>query len=741
MNKRSVYGLLVSTLLLGASSARAAPTPSPVEIKATEKGLTFVANEAKRSLPKTFTMAGFSKQLINCPFTDNDTDLKASNISGSVSVGKVSLTPTDGGKLKVKLRAALKLKGQAKVTKPYACLGSTLRCQVDIDVSQVDGAGTFTASLVNGKVKLGSPDITMSNAKVSVDVSKCGFSGRVAKALISAFESLWVPAAERELAKWAKAELPKNLDPMLSDVTRLDGQLGFYRVVGTLHSIDADKQGLAVGASVKLTMPTRYSCNLPDKPAAPAVTTSPVYSFSGEQLGMALSRSVLWQAVAELWSGGMFCFPFSRLKDGLSDSVLAAGAALIGLDSVDSVVAKAPKAPELKLRPGSSGDAAVEMVLPDFLVVIKGKAGGKAQTITATADMTGLMDIGFDPKVSAAVIKTLKARIGEVKLTATDKSSLQLTPAKFITLVKTFALPAVKKTLIGQQIMPGVFQPTLPLARPYYVYVVRTTTTKDHVVLYSNMFGKPDKDNDAPDTSFKKQPGRVVARSARFVATGTDKTIPSQLLRFRWRVDGGKWSDISFGNEKSVTFTKAGVHTVEVYAIDLHGNIDRTPARATFAVDMVAPKLAVTSKPAGKLEQGEPATIRFSVSDDRSQPSQILVRQRIEHRARPSQDPRVVSDATLRAGSTESRLDRLPAGAYRVTLIARDVAGNESSTAVVKFEVLGAAGSTPSDIGELGGCTAGGGGQPSGLGLLLLLAALAAVIRYRRRGERTSDTV
>lgn len=114
-------------------------------------------------------------------------------------------------------------------------------------------------------------------------------------------------------------------------------------------------------------------------------------------------------------------------------------------------------------------------------------------------------------------------------------------------------------------------------------------------------------DNTPPDTRITGGPiGTTTDGTVTFTFTGTDNlTTPGNLL-FAWRVDGGSYTE--FANPTSVTILSLppGPHTFEVTARDLAGNIDQTPASATFTVGgaiqiRITSPLSGVTVPAGSL--------------------------------------------------------------------------------------------------------------------------------------------
>lgn len=99
-----------------------------------------------------------------------------------------------------------------------------------------------------------------------------------------------------------------------------------------------------------------------------------------------------------------------------------------------------------------------------------------------------------------------------------------------------------------------------------------------------------------------------------FDECSSDRTVrftsydDASVSRFVCRLDGGAWEACDGG---AVTYTNLseGPHTVQVAAIDENGNIDPTPATATFVVDTVEPETKITLAPLDPSQSTEAAFV------------------------------------------------------------------------------------------------------------------------------------
>ncbi|MDQ2700955.1 MAG: carboxypeptidase regulatory-like domain-containing protein [Actinomycetota bacterium] len=116
-------------------------------------------------------------------------------------------------------------------------------------------------------------------------------------------------------------------------------------------------------------------------------------------------------------------------------------------------------------------------------------------------------------------------------------------------------------------------QKTLDTANP--IAIVNGETTEQIDVELSP-------DTTPPETSIESAPrGTITADQATFTFSGT----PAEDVKtIECRIDSAAFTDC--GNEKTFVSLSEGSHTVEARAVDFAGNVDPTPAAATFTVDL-----------------------------------------------------------------------------------------------------------------------------------------------------------
>ncbi|MGH7163000.1 MAG: PAS domain S-box protein, partial [Planctomycetota bacterium] len=93
-------------------------------------------------------------------------------------------------------------------------------------------------------------------------------------------------------------------------------------------------------------------------------------------------------------------------------------------------------------------------------------------------------------------------------------------------------------------------------------------------------------DRDPPVTSDVRVGVSPEEERALFRFAGADlwNVTPRELLRFRWRVDGGAWQEPEREADVLVDAIGPGQHRIEVEAVDLAGNVERVPFVREFHV-------------------------------------------------------------------------------------------------------------------------------------------------------------
>ncbi|MCA9664052.1 MAG: hypothetical protein KC503_00645 [Myxococcales bacterium] len=766
------------SLFVGPRAARAAP--HDITVKVSPSGLEAIAQEVRPMIPTSFDWAGFNKNLFGCPFSSSSASVSLTSVKVNGKVDSLSINPGSGT---VTADISARVSSGSALGSFYVCIGSKTTCTITFAASKVTARATFTPVIAAGKVELRSPKVTLDapSSAAQINVSGCGAIGSVVNTAVPYIKGWLIDRIEGWLEKVALDNVPPAVEKALSGLTEYSGTLSGFKMSAELASSSASSSGLELGAdaSVSNTTTAKGSCAVPAAPAIPSVSTSPSLGSFTEHVGVAVSKAPLTEALYAAWRAGKFCLSSSMLKSTVGGATTSAGA-LLGFTQTDELSAKVSQAPKLTLRSGSDGQ--VDIAAP-FTITAKGKTSVGDATVTAKTTVTLQTKLTIDPLTRALTLDVVKVSSDAVTLSSTNPKLVLPKAALIKAAIDAIALPALQEAIDGRSLVPQVLHRTGGVLDPYYLFIVRRSNTTSHIKLYAKLFRKISSDTIAPWTNMTKKPPKLIgAESFRFVATGGDGGTPTELLRFRWRVDGGSWTTASYSQSYDKAFS-SGSHEVEVAAVDLHGNSDKTPSSVKFEVDAIAPTISVLQAPPARINATS-ADIEVTVNDNRSAAADVEVELRLERIS--GAQASLISEQPFARGATKHTLSNLQPGDYAVTLLARDEAGNVSKPVRVVFTREGASApgqpGNPPDPGETpqpgqpgsggagAGAGAGGAGGAGGVGggadpsagasisggcslsgtdsardesprnaaPLLLSLALLALARRRRRRRRSS---
>ncbi len=567
---------LIFILLLSTSGDAAAAEPSPLDLAAhlSPAGLDFVASELPRLLPRVVEADGFTQQLVNCPFTDSDTDLRVDKIKVGVTVSSLSLQPSSG-RITVQVRATVVGLAPFTVTRPYACVGYPMECTAGFEVKDAGATVSFSPRLEDGKVRLGDPalQLAVSKDQVTVDVSSCTLVGLI----LPLFKGYLVEQAKQSVQAIVLEQVPPRVEQLLSSFAQVTGEVPGFSASAALRSLAADDAGLTVGADVQLTPSGQPSCPLPEaSPPAPSSART-AFGPQPEHLALSLSRAALERAVLAAWRAGLLCADTGKLRTlGAPAELPPLGATLIGLESGATLALHVHQAPRVELLPGDGARA--QLVLKEVSLVIDGQGQAGKTRVTATLPVSVGVRLRLEPTTRSVVLDLLSLQLGAPTLSATDATGLRLQPALLGGLIKGIIAPVLQQRLSGLEVVPQVLHESGGLLDPYFLYLARGETTADELTLFASLFRRPDWDEAAPATRLTGALPQLTGDATVVLrAEGSDDRTPAELLRFRWRVNGGAWSEPGYAPTRTLALAE-GTNRVEVAALDQNGNADETPA-------------------------------------------------------------------------------------------------------------------------------------------------------------------
>lgn len=199
-------------------------------------------------------------------------------------------------------------------------------------------------------------------------------------------------------------------------------------------------------------------------------------------------------------------------------------------------------------------------------------------------------------------------------------------------------------------------------------------------------------------------PVKVSAQETVFRFAGYDQR-DGDNVSYSWRVDNGVWSVFSPANEARITGLLEGKHTIEVKAINSKNMMQDVPARYTFVVDSIAPKIRVV----GDRTVGSRASFFVEAADWLTPKEDVRVAYRLD-------DGRWTNFGYNKKIS----LSGLREGRHTLRVRAADNTGNTAETAF----------SFSAADGGFGCSTTSGNGA---LGDILVMLVLPALVLVRKR--------
>ncbi|MCC6749243.1 MAG: hypothetical protein IT371_16390 [Deltaproteobacteria bacterium] len=673
--------------LAGAERAPFANKSLDVVAQVSSDGLRFIGQELKNLVPKNVTFPDSNLQA-TC------LDVTFAKIQGEVTQTHGVTLSSVPGKLSATLNADVK--GSLQITaKP--CIGPTISCKVVFNVVKAGVTGTFVPALEGGKIRMKDTqvafDIRPDNTQITVP--DCGVVSSIADFVIPKAKQQIIDGVGNLLKGMALQSVPAEVEKALGNVTSYSGKDDMYSVNATLSDVAAMQTGLSVGVDLALDGLRTAKCFTAVMPTLPAPSGTPAFAWQGEELGVALSEKTIADAILAMWRAGDFCMRKDQQKaNGMTDDQNRSIGALLGfrITTVPQMEVHAHKPPTVKLYAGTT--TRVEVKLTDYTITIEGEGPNGATTLTGKVDVMVSLRLELDPVTGALIQRLNEIKMSNLRLTATDPTGLVMDAEKVLRFSESVAPMVVEPALDRRVVLPQVVRQEGGFLDPYYLYIARTGSAGDYALLYGRFFKKPVSDTLAPTTTLSKQPPKLTTEGTiRFEALGTDDKTPGPLLRYSWSTDGKSWSKAEYDRSHSWDF-KDGKYTVQVKAVDLNGNEDKTPTTYDFEVDGKPPTLAVTQQPPSTLKATQ-TIVTVKAEDDRSPADKIGLQAKVEFTPAGETTIRTLNEGAAVKGLTEVKLDLPGDGDYRVTLVAVDEAGNLSKTEYVTFRVEGLGPATP----------------------------------------------
>ncbi len=719
----AAHRALALALLVGALTggpAGAQTCQRAVALRVNEGGLAFLAQQALPLLPKELAVPPLTQTVFDWPFTSEDAQLQLQGLTASLAVSELQAT-MDNATLLLRLRGDVRASGPVAILHPYpgqaredcqaslATLGAAVRLGL-----QLDSSGDAIA------VHVTDAKVTLDPSATTATLSGCA-TGDLLASVAGLLRDHLLGAAQSALEGLARTQLPGLLQDQLRAAGSFAGEVHGLRYQAALASLDTDERGLRLtvsGSVVPQSSVVPPCLAAADLTAPSCAGASPALRATGAMFAAGVSAPLLEQILFALWRSGQLCLDSRSLEAGPLAAALGQLAAALGQPAGTTVAFRLTLARPPRVR--CAARSGVTLELPGAALDLSLEPpGGPSGRLALTADLAVSAEPWIDPASNSVAVSLSGTEVSRVDVLGSQ--GLTLDPARLQRFLSDVVIPALHLRLAALQLSPAV----IDSGHSFLVSLRQLEVGDGFLAAYLDAYpgGLAERDTSPPRTLILRDPGPVVGpQLTPIVVGGTDDVTPVPLLRYRARVDGGAWSAPSYSRRLDVA-TPAGLHLVEVAAVDLHGNVDPEPVQVRLQVDSVPPVLRVLERPTALVRDGR-AAVRFEGSDDLTRVVKLVYQAELFRVPDGGGVPDRVGLRAWTAGVSDARFEDLDDGVYRLRLTVRDEAGNvtsDDSGFVVQHE----------------GCQAAPGRATGSLPVVLaLLGALALLGRLRRAGDR-----
>jgi MYXO-CTERM domain-containing protein len=718
--------LILTVVCFGNAPAAFAHT---VEAHLSSGGVEWVQDQVKTLVPKSLPVDDVTKKVYSCP--GDDATFTQRNTTVNLEVHEIDLVIPEDGTLRIDLTMSAQVDGEAHFENPYACLGSTT-CEDHLTIDHARAVIDFAAWVdETGRLRanLDNIDLYLTGDQIDANFSDCAISG-IVNTVIDLAKGFAVEMLVAKVDELAQEKIGPMLEQMLGNFSGMSMSVGPLDIKAELTKLDMRTSGIDVAADIDVTSSGSLLdiCPRQEGSGQPASHQGDVPDLTDgvpAHLAVAVNLGLMDDALYNVWESGMMCVTPDLLDVFNIDLDLSkVGELLPGFPPTTQfrLMAYMLEPPTMSVTSGAGANmslnikgmvADLDAELPD----------GNTRSLHLELDASASVKIEVDPYVNA--LRASLVTVNVDRLDITEEASADLVGfdfGKMRQLLEDNVLPEIASEMTGIPLTGPIFGGMMG----YYVILRELRSTGAYLVAKLDLFHAPDRDNNAPDTSIDDAPAGVIAAKHAFITvSGQDPEIPSELLQYELVVDGHLKPPTFVRLINVGTPGESGDVSVEVRAIDLHGNADPTPARTTLTIDGILPKVNLTDAPAGTADTASP-NIGWAMSDDLTATGAlkpVITTYRMDDDQAGQGTLR--DEIELSPGQTSHHVP-LDRGTWRVVVTVFDEAGNEASDSQI-FDVNADAGGC--------GCVVrrGAGGPRWAFGLLALGLVMLRIRRTRRR--------
>jgi hypothetical protein len=430
-----------------------------------------------------------------------------------------------------------------------------------------------------------------------------------------------------------------------------------------------------------------------------------------------ISANAINRALHAVWRSGMLCVDDSQLSQPTLKDGLSKVGSLLGLPASTriGVALQMQRPPQVAITPLTG----LRFEVPSMTVRLQMTHGdGAVESACMNAAVTVAASPWVQPQDSTIALDLHQMKIDQFELVACNgvenSTRLHFDPARLQRFVGKVALPMLRKRLDETRLSPSLIN-----VAGFLVELKSVQMAEGYMVVSLDAHDVAPTGNTVPPETLTKTrvPSVVGPQMLKILVGGQDDVTKEALLQYKVRINGGEWSEATYGGRVDVAVSK-DVSLIEVAAVDVDGNVDPTPLSIPVLVDDTPPNVSITGRPDSLVPEGS-ATVAFTASDDRAAPGGMTYRAKLMRVPDGGGVAQVIAERSL-PGQMRVTFDGLAGGVYKIRIEVSDDVGNVTSRDV-GFVVEG------------GGCSVAN--SPLGaFGPLSLLLAFFVLVGRRRKG-------
>ena len=670
---RSITFATLALLSLWGNQAWGKICDNALTLRVNDGGLNFLAEQVRVMVPKNYEFPH-----VDAPVGSTSFRIRGESVVADLEMTSLKLQMSGSA---LQLRGSLNLDAEGDVAVGYGSF-STSACRSDIRFRDLELDVVFQLQRDGDRISA-----TVENVRVSVDnnrsdiaFSECALGGAIT-AILDFARDYYMGTIQKWIDKLAKDKLAALLEDQLNGAIDVSTALDTVQFNGHLSGVATDANGVLIdlhaGTTTLEVAPesciSQAALDIPELgcDASPAqMVYDPDVMF-----GARVSEGLVGQSLHSAWLAGKLCLDSAALESPTVNATVQKLGATLGLPDADLAFrVKLQQPPVLEFRT----DHGLQLKLDGLTLELEINANSLSSAgMTLEADLLVSATPRINVSTNSVLLDLHAAEVKRFQLKGRDdqRTALQIDPARLQRFLSDVVVPLLRVQMESSQLSPSVMS-----AGSYLVEVRDLKVADGHLqVQFDAHSALPTTDDeDPPQTVLRAAPDGIVGpQVVTLQVAGSDNDTPTPLLRFKVRIDGGEWTEPSYGGLVSVV-THNAFHTVEVAAVDRSNNVDASPLVIELEVDAVPPEIVVLDRPDRVLTEGS-AGVRFKGSDDVTASDQLKYHVDLLKVDRKTGDMVKEDALTLPADRISAKFDNLANGLYTARLIVEDTAGNVTS--------------------------------------------------------------